>query len=68
MNIYKAVARKYKTTPDEVETEMKKAIEAGMANPDPKIQAKWRELFPDGKTPTPEAFIAVVAKEVSKKW
>lgn len=37
------------------------AIRAGRENPDPKVQAMWNRLFPDGKEPTPEEFIRVLA-------
>lgn len=40
---------------------MLKAIRAGRENPDPSVQAMWNRLFPNGKEPTPEEFIKVVA-------
>ncbi|MBQ8228795.1 MAG: sporulation initiation factor Spo0A [Clostridia bacterium] len=66
MNILKKVARKYKTDIAEVEREINKAIAVGMSDSDPEVQAKWRELFPDGRTPTPEELIITLAKEVQK--
>lgn len=36
-------------------------------NSDPKVQAMWKELFPDGKEPTPEQFIRVLSDVVRQK-
>jgi len=42
--------------------EMLAAIDAAWSNPDPMIQARQRQLFPNGK-PTIEEFIRVMAKQ-----
>ncbi len=67
MNVIKRVAKKYGTTPDEVRKEMSLAIQEGFNNPDPEVQAMWRKLFPDGKQPSPEKFIQVLAGEVKRR-
>lgn len=64
MNVIKKVAEKYGTTPDEVRKEISLAIDMGYSNPDPEVQEMWKKLFPDGKKPSPEKFIKVLAKEV----
>lgn len=67
MNVIKEVAKQYGTTPDEVRQEMIAVIRAGRKNPDPKVQAMWKKLFPDGKEPTPEQFIRVLSDAVRQK-
>lgn len=64
MTIIEKVAKEFGTTPDEVRKEMTIAIQAGMSNPDPKVQASWKRMFPDGKEPTPEQFIVALSDEV----
>jgi len=61
MNVIKKVAKAHGVSAKEVREEMLKAIRAGRENPDPNVQAMWKRLFPDGKEPTPEEFIRVVA-------
>lgn len=67
MNVIKEVAKHYGTTPDEVRQEMIAVIRTGRKNPDPKVQAMWKKLFPDGKEPTPEQFIRVLSDAVRQK-
>ena len=61
MNVIKRVAKAHGVSAKEVREEMLVAIRAGRENPDPKVQAMWNRLFPDGKEPTPEEFIRVLA-------
>ncbi len=61
MNVIKKVAKAHGVSAKEVREEMLKAIRAGRENPDPNVQAMWNRLFPNGKEPTPEEFIKVVA-------
>lgn len=61
MNVIKKVAKAHRVSVKEVREEMLKAIRAGRENPDPNVQAMWSRLFPDGKEPTPEEFIRVIA-------
>ena len=61
MNVIKKVAKAHGVSAKEVREEMLVAIRAGRENPDPNVQAMWNRLFPDGKEPTPEEFIRVVA-------
>lgn len=46
---------------------MTAVIRIGRNNSDPKVQAMWKELFPDGKEPTPEQFIRVLSDVVRQK-
>lgn len=61
MNVIKRVAKAYGVSVKEVREEILVAIRAGRKNPDPKVQEMWNRLFPDGKEPTPEEFIRVLA-------
>ena len=64
MNVLKRVAKAHGVTEKEVRDEMQKAIRAGRESSDPNAKAMWNKLFPDGKEPTPEEFIRVLAGEV----
>lgn len=59
--ILRKVAKQYNTTPEEVEKEMKIAIEAGKKNPE--TQAEWKKRF-GNKTPTVSQFINTLSKEI----
>ena len=44
MNILKTIAEHEKTSIEEVETEMQRAIDIGFDNPDKKIQKEWEKI------------------------
>ena len=54
--------RKGKTL-DEIEEEIRMVIESIWDNPDPDVQRKQKELFPEGK-PTPAVFVARLAHSI----
>lgn len=60
------IARKNRITPQEVEMAMREAIEAAYASPDPEIRKRLQGIPCGGTIPTPEEFIAYVAKELCK--
>ena len=60
--ILKAVAQKNNTTTEDVLRLMEVAIAMGMADPDPEVQEKWRQIPPKGDQPTPEEVIMYYAK------
>lgn len=51
---------------EEVRNEIQIAIDMGMANRDPEVQAYWRKIPYKGNKPTPEEVIAYIAKQVKK--
>lgn len=53
-------------TPEDVRREIQAAIDAAWNTEDPDAMTLQRELFPDGK-PTPEQFIATVARYMKEK-
>lgn len=55
--IIEQIAREHHTTPEVVEKEMQSAICAGMACSDPRAQALWKQIAPDGKVPSIEIFL-----------
>lgn len=61
------VAAENNTTVEEVRREISIAIEAGMHNPDPEIQKKWRAMSRTGGIPTPEEAILYLTKDTKKK-
>ena len=59
--VIKAVAQKNGVSTDTVLREMQEAIDSGFNNPDPEIQAKWKEIPYKGARPTPEDVIMYYA-------
>ena len=62
--IYEKIAEKYNTTPEEVYEEMQKAINAGFDDPDPAVQAEWKNVTLKGDRPTPEEVIDYAVKKL----
>ncbi|MHB8061773.1 MAG: hypothetical protein ACYDG2_03930 [Ruminiclostridium sp.] len=50
-----------------VRTEIQTAIDAGMANPDPRIQAFWKAVPHNGERLTPEDFICFITEKLNRK-
>jgi len=65
--IFKKLAKKDKAKKTTVENEITLAIKAGMNDSTPAVQASWKNLFPNGKEPSPEEFITKLASEVLKR-
>lgn len=61
-----AVAKEHGVTVEEVRRSISEAIEAAMKSTDPLVQARWRKMFPDGHTPTPEEMIQRCVMELQK--
>lgn len=59
--ILQAVARKNGVSTETVLKEMQEAIDIGFNDPDPEVQAKWREIPRKGDKPTPEDVIMYYA-------
>lgn len=59
-DIFKKIAMENNTTPEDVRTEIQKAIDAGFDSPDPQIQEEWKKMNIKGERPTPEEVIAYV--------
>ena len=55
------IAKKNNTSPDHVRSEMQKAMDAAMRNPDPAVQARWASSPRKGAVPTLEEFIEYMA-------
>jgi hypothetical protein len=51
----------------EIRKEIREAIFVGLCNPDPKIQAYWKQIAHNGDVPTPEEVIAFLADEARQK-
>ena len=60
------VAKEEGVSFQEVYDDMQEAITAAFHDPDPEVQAFWRELIKSGKKPTPEDVIAYCVKEIKK--
>ena len=58
------IARENNMSEEQVRADMKEAMEAGMNDPDPVVQAQWEEFRFVGKEPTIEEFILWTASRV----
>ena len=62
-----SVAKQNGVSVNEVNREIQKAIDLGIANPDPHTQAFWNSVPRAGERPTPEEVIGFFAKEIKCK-
>ena len=62
----KEIARQNGTSPEEVYAEIQKTITMGFNNLDPEVQEFWRRIAPDGKVPTVEKVIEILAKDIKR--
>ena len=67
MNILKTIAEHGKTSIEEVETEMQRAIDIGFDNPDKKIQKEWEKISHKGDRPTVREVIEALSKRLKDK-
>jgi len=65
--ILREIAKQNNTTPTEVEAEIKKAIEAAYADPDPEVRKHQEKIKCKGAVPTPEEFVKGVAKIIREE-
>ena len=65
-DIIQQIARDNHVTEEDVRRDMKEAIDAGRNNPDPAVQARWKEFQFTGEEPTVEEFILWTAEMVKK--
>ena len=61
--IINQIANQNGLTPQEVENEMKLAIRTAMKSTDPKAQALWKEIAPDGNEPPLELFLTFLIRK-----
>lgn len=66
-DIIKETAKKFRTTPEEIEKGIREAIDAAYANPTPEVRENQSKIPCKGERPTPEEFITGVAELVSEK-
>jgi len=64
--VIKEVAKQNGVSPESVYYEMSEAIKTGYNNPDPLVQEQWRKIAPDGKMPSPEKVIEILANKIKK--
>ena len=55
--IIKQIAGERNMTPQEVEEELRRAIREAMATEDPRAQALWKQIAPDGEEPSIDRFL-----------
>ena len=63
--IIKNIAAQNGISVKEAEREMMEAIRTAMASPDPRAQALWKQMCPDGKEPDLDTFLTFVANRVN---
>ena len=61
---FKILAKRDGVSVGYVRAEIQNAINEGMANPDPRIQAFWRTVPRTGASLTPEDFICFIAEKL----
>ena len=62
--ILRKIARKNGTTPEQVRRDIQAAIDASFDNPDPAVQAAWRDIPYKGDRPTAEEAVLGLAARV----
>ena len=60
----RAIAMKEGKPVEYIRSEIKKAMLSGLSNPDPEIQARWKQIPCKGDIPTPEEMISYLAQTV----
>ena len=64
--IIEIIAAEEGISPEKVEHEMMEAIRAGMASTDPRAQALWGQMCPDGKEPDLDTFLTFMSDRVDR--
>lgn len=65
--IIRKIAEENGVTPAEVRQEMLAALREGFHNPDPQVQAVWKEIPCKGDMPTIEEFLTWAAQRVASQ-
>ena len=60
-NIIRQIAMQNGDTPAEVKKDMQEAIREAMASPDPKVQAEWKKISPNGTEPSIEELLTYLS-------
>jgi hypothetical protein len=58
------IAKREGKTVQEVLNDMQEALDAGMQNPDPAVQAEWRRIPHKGAKPTPQEVMDYMANKM----
>ena len=66
LKAFKKIAAREGVSVTEVREEIQKAIDIGLASPDPAVQLKWNKMSCRGEKPTPEEVVMYLAKQVKK--
>ena len=65
--ILKKTAKEFGVPVSEVRSEIDKAIEIGMSDPDPSVQEKWKSIPCKGDKPTAEELIAWAYSQIKNQ-
>ena len=65
--IIKQIAKERNLTPKEVEMEIRSGIREAMASTDPRAQALWKQLAPEGKEPSIDKFLTFCANKINER-
>lgn len=66
-NILKKVAERDGVSVEHVLSEIKKAVDIGMSNPDPRIRLFWMNIPHEGTCPTPEEVLIFLSTRINKQ-
>lgn len=61
------IARKNRTTPQQIRSEMEAAMKEAMKNPDPVIQARWAAIPRKGSEITLEEFVNYCSQQLRNR-
>ena len=64
---FKKIATREGVSVAEVRKEIQKAIDIGLASPDPAVQEQWSKMPHRGEKPTPEEVVVYLAKRAKSK-
>lgn len=63
-NILRALAARDQISEFEIQRQMELAIQSGIQNPDPIVQAQWKKIPCAGAVPTPEELIFYIVQQI----
>lgn len=65
-HIFEKIVAEHNTTVEKVRYAMVLAIQAGLQNPDPMVQAQWAKIPRKRDVPTPDELITYVVRQAKK--
>ncbi len=64
MTVFEKIARDEGVSVDTVRSEISKALEIAAKNAGPAEKKKWKEIFGDNKSPSPEDAVKLISQHI----